>query len=170
MAWITHKVFLSIAEVPHNDLKGEAIAFYFCYLSYVKKENADSCLWAQTLNYPSTSAWNPHYWKSWEVTQWHQISSVWPYSPIDTKSTLVSITDSSVEVLFRGSFRGFDTLWAEGEGRHRQGMALAARSPSSLCPKIQPWASQDISCGLASATFVIIVVIFLGSCVFCRNI
>lgn len=140
VAWITHKVLFSIAEVPHNDPKGEAGAFYFCYLTCVKKENPDCCVWAQTWSYPRTSAWKPHCWKSWEVLL---SSSVWPYSAVHTKFTLVSITGSSAELseVLWGS-RGF-------EGRHRtaqgRAMTLAAGSPSPSCPKIQPCASHDTS-------------------------
>jgi len=55
VVWITHKVL--IAKVPHNDLKREAMAFYFCCLVYVKKENLHSRVSAQTLSHPRTWRW-----------------------------------------------------------------------------------------------------------------
>lgn len=57
MVWLAHKVLFSIAKVPHNDLKKEAMAFYFCYLTYVKKDNLDSYISAQTLSCLRTWRW-----------------------------------------------------------------------------------------------------------------
>lgn len=107
------------------------------------------------------------FWRSWEVTQWRQISNVWPYSPTHTKSTLVSVTDSSAELLW-GS-RGFDTLWAQGVGRYRTAQGrewlwLQGHLPPCV-PKFNLVPLTTHPCGLARATFVVIVVIFLGSCV-----